>query len=99
MLFSIGICNGHPQFNEFHSLCHCPADYKDNLLANFNVLLSSNSPDSVLLIAMKSAIDNLQSPPPIDPGMVFTDDRSPIEWLTNKMVVSFVLSDQMESLK
>jgi len=72
---------------------------KDNLLANFNVLLSSNSPDSVLLIAMKSAIDNLQSPPPIDPGMVFTDDRSPIEWLTNKMVVSFVLSDQMESLK
>jgi len=30
---------------------------------------------------------------------VYTDDRAPIEWITNNMVLSFVLFGGMENLK
>jgi hypothetical protein len=29
---------------------------------------------------------------------VFTDDRAPIEWITNNMVLNFVLSGDVEAL-
>jgi hypothetical protein len=30
--------------------------------------------------------------------VVYTDDRAPIEWITNDMVLSYVLFGDMESL-
>ncbi len=42
------------------------------------------------------AIPNLQPTPA--GGTVFTDDRAPIEQLTNAMVIQFVLSGQLSEL-
>ncbi len=45
---------------------------------------------------MTSAYANLQ--PGFDTTMVFTDDRAPIEWLTNNLVINFILHGDVESL-
>jgi hypothetical protein len=37
--------------------------------------------------------------PPIEYTQVYTDDRAPIEWLTNKIVVDFVLSGGVKELQ
>lgn len=71
----------------------------DNLVNNFNLLVQDSTAPSVLLLAMYNTITNHQPDPALNPKLVFTDDRSPIEWITNKMVVGFVLSDQVEILK
>jgi spermidine synthase len=53
-----------------------------------NVLLN----DSITL-----TLDNLQ-PAPQD-TVVFTDDRSPIEWITNTMILNFILQGEMETIQ
>jgi len=50
----------------------------------------------MLLEALKTAIMNMQPIAPI--SRVFSDDWSPIEWITNNMVLSFVLSGDVEDL-
>jgi predicted membrane-bound spermidine synthase len=69
----------------------------ENLTANFQQL--SESPDTpfLLLQAMAVCIQNLQPAPP--PGVVFTDDRSPIEWITNEMILDFLFSGEVETLQ
>lgn len=71
----------------------------NNLLNNYSALLQQPSTHPLLLEAMRITIENIQPNPTIDPKLVFTDDRSAIEWITNKMVVGFVLSNQVEILK
>jgi hypothetical protein len=46
---------------------------------------------------MQVTLANLQPVPEI--GTVYTDDISPIEWVTNNMVLRFVLSDEIGTLK
>jgi hypothetical protein len=41
---------------------------------------------------------NYQQPQP-DLTRVYTDDRSPIEWLTNKIVLDFILTGGAEGLQ
>jgi spermidine synthase len=53
-----------------------------------NVLLN----DSITL-----TLDNLQPAPQYT--VVFTDDRSPIEWITNTMILNFILQGEMETIQ
>jgi len=46
---------------------------------------------------MKITIDNLQTAP--QKSIVFTDDKAPIEWYTNAMIIDFFLQGQMETLQ
>jgi hypothetical protein len=52
-----------------------------------------------LLEALQIALQNQASEPALDPKLIFTDDLSPIERITNKMVLNFIFSDQMENLQ
>ncbi len=67
--------------------------------ANFEVNyaeLVEKEADPLLLKAMSMTIINKQ-PTPKD-TRVYTDDQAPIEWLTNKIVMDFILSGGTEAL-
>jgi hypothetical protein len=67
-----------------------------NLLDNYRAVKSSGTIPPELLTVLEWTIQNLQ-PTPVG-GMAFTDDRAPIEQLTNAMVIQFVLSGQLGEL-
>ena len=46
--------------------------------------------------AMQTTFANMK--PGYEKTQVFTDDRAPIEWIVNDMVVRFALSGQLEGL-
>lgn len=66
----------------------------ENLSENLESLRMEIGTDELLLESIKIARENVQPTPPI--GIVYTDDWSPIEWVTNKMVLSYVLFGDME---
>jgi predicted membrane-bound spermidine synthase len=69
----------------------------ENLYANYGRLVDSGGALPLLLDAMAAAINNLQ---PVTPSeTVFTDDRAPIEWLTNNLVLNYLLSSGTEGLQ
>jgi spermidine synthase len=61
----------------------------DHFLANYNLLVGSDV-HQLLLEAMTMTI-NYQQPSP-EMTQVYTDDRAPIEWLTNKIVLDFIFA-------
>ncbi len=65
----------------------------DNFTENYSRLVQ-NSPHPLLLEAMTMTI-NYQQPPP-KTTRIYTDDKSPIEWVTNKIVVDFIFSGGVE---
>lgn len=67
----------------------------DNFFGNYAQLVDSGA-HPLLIEAMAVAINYRQDPPEIT--QIYTDDRSPIELLTNKMVVDFILAGGTESL-
>jgi spermidine synthase len=62
-----------------------------NLEGNLDYLLESEDPDPTLVQAMRTTIYNLRSLP--SGGQIFTDDKAPIEWLTNQMVLNSILAE------
>ncbi len=67
-----------------------------NLQMNYqNIVESEVHP--LLKETMKITLDNIQQPP--QSTIVFTDDKAPIEWYTNAMIIDFFLQGQMESLQ
>ena len=62
----------------------------ENLTLNYQALLQEAQPSSTLLRAQELAIANLR-PVPVG-GQTFTDDKAPIEWITNNMVLEYVLA-------
>ena len=68
----------------------------DNLQANLNLLAKSSNTPELLLDSIKVAVGNVQPTPPID--VVYTDDWSPIEWVTNRMVLSYVLFGDLQEI-
>jgi predicted membrane-bound spermidine synthase len=70
-----------------------------NLHENFSSLLQQADTPPLLLEALQIALQNQASEPALDPKLIFTDDLSPIERITNKMVLNFIFSDQMENLQ
>ena len=67
-----------------------------NLALNLAALEQSGTAHPLLLDAIRRAVVYQQPTPP--PGLVFTDDRSPVEWITNTMVLSFIFSGEVEEL-
>jgi spermidine synthase len=64
-----------------------------------NYLRFMNDPavHPLLMQSMSVAYTHLQ--PGYETTMVFTDDRAPIEWLTNNLVINFILHGDVESLQ
>jgi len=92
---SIFIMDIPDSFNTILFATKQPGSWEDFHL-NFNMLLQMNV-EPLLLDAMAMTIDNQQSLPKTT--QVYTDDRAPIEWLTNKLVVDFILSGGMEGFQ
>ncbi len=67
----------------------------ENLAVNYNRLLANNAPE-LLLYSMLTAMGNIQPTPPVK--VVYTDDWSPIEWITNRMVVGYVLFGDLNEI-
>ena len=69
-----------------------PANLAENLL-----LLSAQGDVHPLLIeSLQIAVVNIQSTPPVD--VIYTDDWSPIEWVTNSMVLNTVLFGDLDQI-
>ncbi len=68
----------------------------ENLAHNYHQLLSEDV-HPLLLEAMAVAYNHQQPEPPVT--QVYTDDRAPIEWLTNKIVLDYLLSDRLGDLQ
>lgn len=67
-----------------------------DLYNNYVSLVDEGAKD-VLLQAIERVMVYEQEVP--SDGIVFTDDLAPIEWITNDMVLSYVLSSGLEELK
>jgi predicted membrane-bound spermidine synthase len=67
-----------------------------NIAANLRYLYERGDVHPLLLEAVQIAMTNIQSTPSI--SVVYTDDWSPIEWVTNNMVLGFVLFGDLEQI-
>jgi len=65
-----------------------------NLEANFDLLKADPLTPTLLLDSIRVALDNVKPTPPV--SVVYTDDRSPVEWVTNSMVLNYVLFGNLE---
>jgi hypothetical protein len=70
---------------------------KENFAVNMVSLAQDKSVNPLLVTTMANTFANLK--PGYDTTTVFTDDRAPIEWIVNGMVVSFVLDGGLQYLK
>jgi spermidine synthase len=68
-----------------------------NLERNLAALAARAEAHPLLLTSLSLAWDNLQSAP--QRTTVFTDDLAPIEWITNDMVLNFVLHGEIDTLQ
>ena len=69
----------------------------ENLYRNYLYLEARPNTDPLLMDAIRRTIVNHVTTP--EEGIVFYDDRAPIEWITNNMVLNFLLSGEMENLE
>ena len=67
----------------------------ENLAQNLLMLQQDAQVHPLLLEAMQTAVANLQPPPAHVPA--FTDDLAPIEWITNNLVVRYMLFGEMDN--
>ena len=65
-----------------------------------NLALLANDPQAppLLLRAAHVAFASLQPDPAAD-GMVYTDDLSPVEWVTNSLIINFIIGGGMNGLQ
>jgi predicted membrane-bound spermidine synthase len=68
----------------------------EDFAANLSILSQEPNIHPLLLTAMQTTFANMK--PGYETMQVFTDDRAPIEWIVNDMVVRFALSGQLEGL-
>jgi spermidine synthase len=69
----------------------------DDLRANLSALTADPATNTLLLGSMAMTLANLQPAP--QNTVVFTDDLSPVEWITNTMILNFFLQGEMETMK
>jgi spermidine synthase len=85
--------------NTFNSIIYATVQptHAQNLLDNLKALIQKGGGNPLLVDSMTSAVTHLA--PVIESGQVFTDDKAPIEWITNRMVVQFVLNGNIKELQ
>ena len=83
----------------FNSIIYATAQPTDitNLYYNLLYLYTRQDVQPLLIHAIEKAVINQQPVPQTE--TVFTDDRAPVEWITNSLVLNFVFSKDMENLK
>ena len=64
---------------------------------NFLALVQQTQTPALLLDTMAITLTNLQPTPHSD--IVYTDDLTSIEWLTNDLVMDFFTSNEMEGMQ
>ncbi|MDX1437378.1 MAG: fused MFS/spermidine synthase, partial [Anaerolineales bacterium] len=69
----------------------------DNLIENYLDLSHRDDVHPLLKNSIRITLENLQSTP--EGGTIFIDELAPIEWITNQMVLNFVLSGGVEELQ
>jgi predicted membrane-bound spermidine synthase len=67
-----------------------------NLAVNLALLQQRGDINPLLVDSIRVAIENIRPTPPV--GVVYTDDWSPIEWVTNSMVLNYVLFGNLEDI-
>lgn len=67
-----------------------------NLYANYDILDRSGMAHPILIEALQRVI--LYQQPAPENTIIFTDDRAPVEWITNQMVLNFILADGIEQM-
>jgi spermidine synthase len=77
----------------FNSMIYATAQptHWENLEKNLVYLLQNDAPDQTLVQSIKVALDNRRPLP--EGGMIFTDDKAPIEQITNRMVLNSIMKD------
>lgn len=70
----------------------------ENFLANYIQLMEDENTPPLLLEIMADTYEGLQ-PIPTDLNLVFTDDRAPVEHVTNSIIMNFLLSGESEALE
>lgn len=74
-----------------------PTQAQDFLLNLLELAADPKTPP-LLLQAMQVTALNLRQPA-YEPGQIFTDDRSSVEWVVDSMLLKFILSGDVEKLK
>ncbi len=84
--------------NSFNSIIYATAQptVVDNLYQNLIHLYAQRGVHPLLLRSLERSVVYLKPTP--TSRTVYTDDLAPIEWITNDMVLSYVLFGDMESL-
>ena len=85
--------------NSFNSIVYAtvqPTSF-DNLQANFDLLADEEGVHPLLLASIQRALDNRRGTP--TEGNLLTDERAPVEWIVNKMVLNFLSSEGVEELQ
>jgi len=70
---------------------------RDNLSTNLVLLAHNPQTPPLLLQAAQVAFDGLQPDPA--GGMVYTDDLAPVEWVTNSLIINFIVGGGVNELK
>ena len=70
----------------------------ENFRTNYLQLMQDESTPPLLLEIMAITYEGLQ-PIPTSPSLVFTDDRAPVEHVTNSIILNFLMSGESESLE
>lgn len=69
----------------------------ENLAQNLAILQANPATHPLLLRVTQVTLENLQASP--SGGQVYTDDLAPIEWVTNDMILRFLLGDDLKMLQ
>ncbi len=85
--------------NTFNSMIYATLQSTEmvNLEQNLATLTMRQGANGLLIDSMTLTLTNLQPAP--QTTVVFTDDRSPIEWITNTMILNFILQGEMETVQ
>ena len=85
--------------NTFNSMIYATLQPTEaaNLKQNLSILAARQPANALLIDSMTLTLVNLQPAPPYT--VIFTDDRSPIEWITNTMILNFILQGEMENMQ
>ncbi len=70
---------------------------QSNFIENVQAIQSDPTLNPLLLQTMTVTLQNFHEPP--GKTVVFTDDKAPIEWLTNSMIIDFFFTGDLEDLK
>jgi spermidine synthase len=67
-----------------------------NLLTNLEMLKAEAGTPNLLVDSVQVAAAYVQPTPPV--GVIYTDDWAPIEWVTNNMVLNYVLFGNLQEI-